>query len=195
MPNPITLRNLSGLPAAPAALAESVLVLIDCQNTYREGVMALSGVEAALDEALVAIDRAASPRHEPLRIYQREFQRLRRLTAEEEVQLAKDMEAALDVALDALATWPDGIARTLAAGAETVAGSRQLSSIWVGGEPDPEPASDESLEAAAPAPAEPEETADEDGDLADAGSADAGGAAPNGLQEYKPGVQDRRRRS
>ena len=62
--------------------------------------------EAALDEALVAIDRAASPRHEPLRIYQREFQRLRRLTAEEEVQLAKDMEAALDVALDALATWP-----------------------------------------------------------------------------------------
>ena len=132
--------------------------------------------EAALDEALVAIDRAASPRHEPLRIYQREFQRLRRLTAEEEVQLAKDMEAALDAALDALATWPDGIARTLAAGAETVAGSRQLSSIWVGGEPDPEPASDESLEAAAPAPAEPEETADEDGDLADAGSADAGGA-------------------
>jgi hypothetical protein len=51
MPNPITLRNLSGLPATPAPLAESVLVLIDCQNTYREGVMALSGVEAALDEA------------------------------------------------------------------------------------------------------------------------------------------------
>lgn len=37
MPNPTTLRNLSGLPAAPAALAESALVLIDCQNTYRDG--------------------------------------------------------------------------------------------------------------------------------------------------------------
>lgn len=90
--------------------------------------------EAALDEALVAIDRAASPRHEPLRIYQREFQRLRLLTAEEEIRLAKDMEAALDAALDALASWPDGIARTLAAGADAVAGSRPLSSIWVGDE-------------------------------------------------------------
>ena len=57
MPKPITLRNLSGLPATPAPLAESVLVLIDCQNTYREGVMALSGVEAALDE--IAALRAA----------------------------------------------------------------------------------------------------------------------------------------
>ena len=58
MPKPITLRNLSGLPAAPAALAESVLVLIDCQNTYREGVMALGGVEAALDEAAAVLARA-----------------------------------------------------------------------------------------------------------------------------------------
>ena len=58
MPNPITLRNLSGLPATPAPLAESVLVLIDCQNTYREGVMALSGVEAALDEAAAVLARA-----------------------------------------------------------------------------------------------------------------------------------------
>ena len=51
MPNPTTLRNLAGLPGTPAALADSALVLIDCQNTYREGVMALDGVEAALDEA------------------------------------------------------------------------------------------------------------------------------------------------
>lgn len=51
MPKPTTLRNIAGLPDTPANLAESALVLIDCQNTYREGVMALSGVEAALDEA------------------------------------------------------------------------------------------------------------------------------------------------
>lgn len=134
--------------------------------------------EAALDEALGAIDRAASPRHEPLRIYQREFQRLRLLTAEEEIQLAQAMEAGLDAALDALAAWPDGIARTLAAGAEAIAGSRQLSSIWVGGaEPDPEPASAESLDAGAPTAEEPEDAMDEDGEPADEAPADAGGAS------------------
>ncbi len=58
MPNPITLRNLGGRSAAPAALTASTLVLIDCQNTYREGVMALSGVEAALDEIAALLARA-----------------------------------------------------------------------------------------------------------------------------------------
>ena len=51
MTKPTTLRNIVGLPDTPPALADSALVLIDCQNTYREGIMALSGVEAALDEA------------------------------------------------------------------------------------------------------------------------------------------------
>ncbi len=147
---------------------ESFEVFVDPEETPDE--------EVILEEALVAIDRAASPRHEPLRIYQREFQRLRLLTAEEEVRLAKDMEVALDSALDALATWPDGIARTLAAGAEAVAGARQLSSIWVSGEPESEPTSAESLEAEAPAQAELEEAADEDAELADEGPADAGDA-------------------
>lgn len=132
--------------------------------------------EATLEDALVAIDRAASPRHEPLRIYQREFQRLRLLTAEDEIRLAKDMEVALEAALDALATWPDGIALTLAAGAEAVTGARQLSSIWVNGESESEPASAESLEAEAPAQAELEEAADKDGGQADQGPADAGDA-------------------
>ncbi len=132
--------------------------------------------EAALDEALVAIDQAASPRREPLRIYQREFQRLRLLTAEEEIQLAKDMEAALDAALDALASWPDGIARTLEAGADAIAGSRQLSSIWVGGEPDPEPASAEGLEAGQSAVEDFEDAAEDDSLPRRAEPADAGEA-------------------
>lgn len=135
---------------------ESFEVFVDPEETPDEA--------AALDEALVAIDRAASPRHEPLRIYQREFQRLRLLTAEEEIRLAKDMEAALDVALDALASWPEGIARTLAAGADAIAGSRQLSSIWVGGEPDPEPASAEGLEADEHGADDLEEAAEDDGE-------------------------------
>ena len=147
---------------------ESFEVFVDSEETPDE--------EAALDEALVAIDRAASPRHEPLRIYQREFQRLRLLTAEEEVRLAKDMEAALNVALDALASWPDGIARTLAAGADAIAGSRQLSSIWVGGEPDPEPASAEGLEAGEPAVEDSEDATGDDGEQRNTELADVGEA-------------------
>lgn len=147
---------------------ESFEVFVNPEETSDE--------EATLEEALVAIDRATSPRHEPLRIYQREFQRLRLLTAEDEIRLAKDMEVALEAALDALATWPDGIALTLAAGAEAVTGVRQLSSIWVNGESESEPASAESLEAEAPAQVELEEAADKDGRLADQGPADAGDA-------------------
>ncbi|WP_197381896.1 cysteine hydrolase family protein [Mycolicibacterium mengxianglii] len=53
-----TLRNLAGLPAQPASLADSTLILIDCQNTYTTGTMELEGVQAALDEAAVLLDRA-----------------------------------------------------------------------------------------------------------------------------------------
>lgn len=151
-----------------SATDESFEVFVDPEETADE--------EATLDDALFAIDSAASYRHEPLRIYQREFQRLRLLSAEEEVQLAKDMEAALNAALDALATWPYGIARILAAGADAVAGSRQLSSIWVGGETDPGPASAESLAAEVAAQTEPEEASDQDEEFADKEPADTGNA-------------------
>jgi len=56
--DPQTLRALAGLPLAPVSLADSVLVLIDCQNTYTRGVMELDGVEPALDEAATLLDRA-----------------------------------------------------------------------------------------------------------------------------------------
>ena len=59
MSNP-TLRTLSELPSTPAPLAESTLVLIDCQNTYTQGVMELEGVQAALAEAAALLDRARS---------------------------------------------------------------------------------------------------------------------------------------
>ncbi len=59
MSNP-TLRALSELPLTPAPLAESTLVMIDCQNTYTHGVMKLEGVQAALDEAASLLDRARS---------------------------------------------------------------------------------------------------------------------------------------
>jgi RNA polymerase primary sigma factor len=132
--------------------------------------------EGVLDEALAAIDRAASSRHEPLRIYQREFQRHQLLTADEEIRLAKDMEAALDSAHDALASWPDGIRQTLAAGAEAVSGIRALSSIWIGGEPDLEPATAEDLEEGELAHTELEDTNEDGGDPEDAVPSDAGGS-------------------
>ena len=53
-----TLRTLSGLPPEPASLAESALILIDCQNTYTAGVMELDGVQAALDEVATVLERA-----------------------------------------------------------------------------------------------------------------------------------------
>ncbi|HEY5077139.1 MAG TPA: cysteine hydrolase family protein, partial [Acidimicrobiia bacterium] len=60
MPEPTTLRALSGLPSTPASLADSTLIMIDCQNTYVDGVMALDGVGAALDEAAALLERARS---------------------------------------------------------------------------------------------------------------------------------------
>ncbi|AGK58578.1 isochorismatase hydrolase [Hyphomicrobium denitrificans 1NES1] len=43
-----TLREITGLGNTPTTVGKSALVLIDCQNTYREGIMQLEGVEPAL---------------------------------------------------------------------------------------------------------------------------------------------------
>ncbi len=53
-----TLRNLVDLPSSPSPLADSTLILVDCQNTYTYGVMELDGVQAALEETAALLDRA-----------------------------------------------------------------------------------------------------------------------------------------
>ncbi|MFJ5446746.1 cysteine hydrolase family protein [Methylobacillus methanolivorans] len=53
-----TLRDLVGLGQTPGKLADAALILIDCQNTYREGIMALEGVEPALQEAKLLLEKA-----------------------------------------------------------------------------------------------------------------------------------------
>lgn len=58
MTTSVTLRELLGLGHTPNKLSESALVLIDCQNTYREGVMQLEGVEEALLEAQKLLEKA-----------------------------------------------------------------------------------------------------------------------------------------
>lgn len=60
MSEPTTLRALADLPLQPASLAESTLILIDCQNTYTRGVMELEGVQPALDHIELLLDRARS---------------------------------------------------------------------------------------------------------------------------------------
>ncbi|MEU1018319.1 isochorismatase family protein [Streptomyces sp. NPDC005898] len=53
-----TLRDVIGLDGRPARLSESALILIDFQNTYRTGVMALEGAEAALAAGARLLERA-----------------------------------------------------------------------------------------------------------------------------------------
>ncbi|MFE2152823.1 isochorismatase family protein [Streptomyces lavendulae] len=57
----VSLRDVIGLDSTPPRLAASTLVLIDFQNTYRSGVMALDGAEEALAAGarLLAAARAA----------------------------------------------------------------------------------------------------------------------------------------
>jgi nicotinamidase-related amidase len=55
-----TLRQLTGMADSPAPLAESTLIMIDCQNTYTRGVMELAGVQAALDQAEELLGNARS---------------------------------------------------------------------------------------------------------------------------------------
>jgi len=54
----VTLRDLLGLGASPAPLRDSALIMIDCQNTYRQGVMRLEGAEEAFAEAARLLARA-----------------------------------------------------------------------------------------------------------------------------------------
>ena len=56
-PSP-TLRELTGMSGDPAHLAGSALVMIDLQNTYTQGVMALENVEPAIEQAAHLLERA-----------------------------------------------------------------------------------------------------------------------------------------
>jgi len=55
---PKTLLSMAGAPLEPSKLSEAALVLIDCQNEYVSGVLALPGVAAALRESAKVLARA-----------------------------------------------------------------------------------------------------------------------------------------
>ena len=46
-----TLRDITGMGYNPAGLKDSALIMVDCQNTYRHGIMQLTNVEPAIVEA------------------------------------------------------------------------------------------------------------------------------------------------
>lgn len=58
MSGPKTLLAMAGADTSPSALDESTLVLIDCQNEYVTGRLPLTGVEAALDQVAILLERA-----------------------------------------------------------------------------------------------------------------------------------------
>ena len=58
MSEPKTLLAMSGASMEPSRLSDSALVLIDCQNEYVSGVLALPGVAPALKEAEKILARA-----------------------------------------------------------------------------------------------------------------------------------------
>jgi len=101
--------------------AESFAVHVDPDETPDE--------ENAVADALAFLDDLESHRNDPMRLYMREAQRERLITAEEEVALAKAMEDGLERALDALAEWPAGLVRLLAAADLAKAGERPLD--WI----------------------------------------------------------------
>lgn len=57
-----TLRDLVGLGQQPGTLSDAALIMIDLQNTYRRGVMQLTGVEEAIVEARTLLQMARDNR-------------------------------------------------------------------------------------------------------------------------------------
>ena len=94
--------------------------------------------EVAVSEALAFVDELADHRNEPLRIYQREFQRQALLTAEAEVALGQAMELGVERALDALAAWPSGVGAVLHAVRRVEAGEKPLRWLSSGAQVDPQ---------------------------------------------------------
>jgi len=56
--DPKTLLQLAGVTPAPHPLSDCALLLIDLQIEYRDGILALPGVEMATQEAAALLDKA-----------------------------------------------------------------------------------------------------------------------------------------
>jgi RNA polymerase primary sigma factor len=122
-----------------------------------------SAAEYEVSEALAFLDDLGSGRTEPLRIYVREMARRRLLTAEEEPALAKEIEEGAERAIDALASWPGGVAAVLAAADRVRSGEMYFEDMSTGGAA--EPPGDGLETVGTDAPNEGAEAAMENGEL------------------------------
>jgi hypothetical protein len=57
---PVTLRRLSGVSDRPAPLAESVVIVVDAQKEYTEGVLPLAGIDRSIAALRRVLERARS---------------------------------------------------------------------------------------------------------------------------------------
>ncbi|MDD2709606.1 MAG: cysteine hydrolase family protein [Verrucomicrobiae bacterium] len=59
---PSTLRQLAGMTSHPAPLAESVLIIVDAQKEYTEGILPLVGIDPSIDALARFLMRAREAR-------------------------------------------------------------------------------------------------------------------------------------
>lgn len=69
----------------------------------------------AISQAMEFLEDLVSGNNDPLRLYIKDMRGRKLLTAEEEVSLGRAMEEGISEAIDALASWPEGVAAVLAA--------------------------------------------------------------------------------
>jgi RNA polymerase primary sigma factor len=98
---------------------ENYKVFIDPEQSVEEEILVNLGLNA--------LDNLISNPSEPLRIYQKEFQKQKLISSHEEIALFQAMEDALFNAHEALASWPKGIAAIVRAGQSVKTGVNPLS--------------------------------------------------------------------
>lgn len=56
----MTMLQMSGLAPMPATMADGVLLIVDAQREYTDGLLPLTGVQAAVDALAVLLEKARS---------------------------------------------------------------------------------------------------------------------------------------
>lgn len=105
-----------------------------------------SDEEHLLAEVLEYTEDLASGKNDPLRHYVKSF-KAKLLRADEEIALGKEMEEAGSLALDALSSWPYGLARIFEAAEKVISGEADYETFSSGRDasPDVEAKSDSTL--------------------------------------------------
>ena len=63
----MTMLQMAGAQPAPATMADGILLIIDAQREYTDGLLPLTGVQAAITFAIKARARRSIPRRRGMR--------------------------------------------------------------------------------------------------------------------------------